>query len=42
MISKRVILLLGLLLSLAAPARGQQGPPADVHARIAAGTASRG
>lgn len=26
MISKRVILLLGLLLSLAAPARGQQGP----------------
>jgi len=27
MISKRVILVLGLLLSLAAPARGQQGPP---------------
>jgi hypothetical protein len=29
MMSKRIILLLGLLLSLAAPARGQQGPPAD-------------
>jgi hypothetical protein len=29
MISKRIILLLGLLLSLAAPARGQQGPPAE-------------
>ena len=29
MISKRIILLLGLLLSLSAPARGQQGPPAE-------------
>jgi polysaccharide export outer membrane protein len=29
MISKRVILQLGLLLALAAPARGQQGPPAE-------------
>jgi len=29
MISMRVILPLGLLLSLAAPARGQQGPPAE-------------
>jgi polysaccharide biosynthesis/export protein len=29
MISTRVILQLGLLLALAAPARGQQGPPAD-------------
>jgi len=29
MISTRVILPLGLLLSLAAPARGQQGPPAE-------------
>jgi len=30
MISKRVILQLGLLLALAAPARGQQGPPAEL------------